>query len=42
MDRHISTADLKQVAPQMAAGWWQSKTDEEKAWYLRFWAICRR
>jgi hypothetical protein len=42
MDKHISNADLKQTAQQFAAGWWQSKTEAEKAWYLRFWASCRR
>lgn len=37
----ISNADLKQAAPQLASGWWTSKTPEEKAWYQRFWATCR-
>jgi len=38
----ISNKDLKQAAQQFEQGWWTSKTPEEKAWYLRFWAQCRR
>lgn len=38
----INNEDLKQAAPQLAQGWWTSKTDAEKAWYRNFWALCRR
>jgi hypothetical protein len=37
----ISNTDLKKCVPLFKAGWWESKTEEEKAWYLRFWASCR-
>ena len=37
----VSNADLKQAAPQFANGWWTSKTDAEKAWYIKFWRSCQ-
>jgi len=38
----ISNEELRKCLPLLAAGWWESKTPEEKAWYLKFWASCRR
>ena len=38
----ISNEELRKCTPLLAAGWWESKTEEEKAWYQNFWASCRR
>ena len=39
MPNHMSNEELKEVMPQFPA-WWASKTEEEKAWYIRFWRYC--
>ena len=35
----ISNKDLKQILP-VWEDWWNARTQEEKDWYLRFWATC--
>ena len=38
----ISNEELKQCVPLMGpGGWWDSKTDKEKEWYLKLWRSCR-
>lgn len=41
MANHISDADIKQAIGSFPT-WWASKTAEEKAWYIKFWAHCSR
>jgi hypothetical protein len=40
MGRYASNEDVMKAIPQFAAGWWSSKTAEEKAWYLKLWTSC--
>jgi hypothetical protein len=39
---YLSNEEIKTDIVGKFQPWWDSKTDEEKAWYIRFWARLKK